>query len=97
MKNAVYEELVEKMRDIANRKNSNYATSDDPLSNFRECEKFGVRGSLGIWVRISDKYSRICQLIKGKPDLVQESIEDTLIDMANYCLLLICYLRQEKK
>jgi hypothetical protein len=97
MKNAVYDELLEKARDIAHRKNSNYTTSNDPMSNFRECEKLGIKGSMGIAVRISDKYSRVCQLIKGTPDMVNESLEDTLLDMANYCLLLICKLRDEQK
>lgn len=41
-----------------------------------------------ILVRIYDKYSRLKTLIKGAEQKVKdESIDDTLLDLANYCIM----------
>lgn len=82
-----YYELLEKMADIHDRKNNNYSETGNPLSNLKECEKFQVPAHIGTMVRMSDKWSRLVQLIGGKQDLVGESIKDTLLDLAIYCLL----------
>lgn len=75
-------ELIEQMKELHDRKNANYAEDTNPLSNFQECVKFGVPAHLGTMVRMSDKWSRLTQLMKGKKDEVGESIKDTLMDMA---------------
>lgn len=90
-------ELLEEMRSIHDKKNSDYSKKDDPLSNFRLCEDFGMPSWPGILVRMSDKYSRLPQLtiklLNGeKPAVEDESMKDTLIDLANYCLLCIILL-----
>lgn len=90
-------ELLETIADLHDRKNANYAKDGDPLSNFRMCEEFGVPATMGTMVRISDKYSRITQLMKGKKDEVGESIKDTLQDMAVYCLLEIILIEEEEQ
>ena len=89
-------ELLDIIADLHDRKNANYAKDGDPLSNFRMCEEFGVPATMGTMVRISDKYSRITQLMKGKKDEVGESIKDTLQDMAVYCLLEIILIEEEE-
>lgn len=40
-----------------------------------------------ILVRLFDKYCRLKTLIQGESNQVDESIIDTLCDMANYCIL----------
>lgn len=41
-----------------------------------------------ILVRIYDKYSRLKTLMNGEKQMVNdESIDDTLLDLANYCIL----------
>lgn len=75
------------MEDLHDRKNANYAEDGNPLSNFEECEKFGIPAYIGTMVRMSDKWSRLTQLMSGKKDSVGESVTDTLMDMAVYCLL----------
>lgn len=89
-------ELLKVMEDLHDRKNSNYAEDNNPLSNFEECEKFGVPAHMGTMVRMSDKWSRLTQLIKGKKDAVGESVKDTLMDMAVYCLLLIILIERHE-
>lgn len=85
------------MADLHDRKNANYASDSDPLSNLKMCESFGVPAVMGTMVRMSDKWSRLTQLAKGKPDEVGESMKDTLIDLAIYCLLMIILLEEKEK
>lgn len=89
-------ELLDQIADLHDRKNANYAKDNDPLSNFRMCEEFGVPATMGTMVRISDKYARITQLMSGKRDEVGESIKDTLQDMAVYALLEIILIEEEE-
>ena len=79
------------------KKNEDYATSDDPFMNFRLCETVGVCSlPKGILVRIGDKFARICNLTnKDSVSVSDESIVDTLLDMANYCLILAVYLKNK--
>jgi hypothetical protein len=99
-------ELLEKMRDIHDRKNSDYSAEKDPLSNFRLTEAFDVEPWLGVLVRITDKYSRIVQLTRKTLDgkeaaVADEKIQDTLIDLANYSILMIIlyeeWLRKKRR
>lgn len=92
----LFNQLLMKISQLHASKNSDYA-SDDPLSNFKECEKFGVASFLGILVRMSDKWSRIRSIIKkGSREVKDESIEDTLCDLAVYSLLAIIIRREAK-
>lgn len=91
-------ELTDKMKDIHIRKNAGYAgDSPDAFKNFRESEDFEVSAFKGCMVRMSDKWSRIKSLSKNpKNDMVGESIKDTLIDLANYCIIAYCLYEEEE-
>lgn len=83
------------MQQIHDAKNSDYAADGDPLSNLKRSSVLGVEPWRGCLVRMSDKWSRLEQLAGGKqPQVKDEALEDTLIDLANYCLLCIV-LREE--
>lgn len=84
--------LTQTMVDTTTRKNNDYAGTADPFANFREF------GTFGFLVRMSDKWKRIKNLVgENRPPAVKdETVEDTLIDLAIYCLLLICWLRDQK-
>lgn len=93
-----YTQLLEEMKDLHIKKNAGYAgDSPDPWANFRECESFGINIENGIITRMSDKWSRIRSLWKN-PDneKVEETVEDTLKDLAAYALILVCILRETK-
>lgn len=85
-----FKELIDEMYALTQRKNADYAGEKDPFKNFRE---FGTTGFL---VRMSDKWSRIRNLLSsGKaPAVKDEKVEDTLLDLATYSILLICWLRE---
>lgn len=92
----MFHELLEKMRDIHDRKNADYGDGN-PLGNFLEAERFGVSPFIGVLIRLSDKYTRIKSLCKRKNmegAAKEEAIEDTLLDLANYALLAIVILKE---
>ena len=90
-------ELLKVIEDLHDRKNSNYSKDADPLSNLRQSESFGIPAYLGCLVRMSDKWSRLQELAKGKKDEVGESFTDTLMDMAVYSLLDIILFEEMQK
>ena len=91
-----FKKILDTMNEISIAKNNDYA-GNDFLSNFKMSEKLGVKPSMGCAIRISDKFSRICQLMqKDAPDVTDETIEDTLIDLANYCVIMVLLLREEQ-
>ncbi|KKN42485.1 hypothetical protein LCGC14_0712950 [marine sediment metagenome] len=88
-------QLLDEIADLHDRKNHDYA-GQDPLSNLKLCEEFGIPAWKGVIVRLTDKWSRITQLITKEAQVKDESIEDTLKDNAVYSLLAIV-LRRERK
>ena len=50
-----------------------------------------------ILIRLGDKYNRLKALMKnGKAEVKDESIEDTFLDLANYCLMEIVERRIDR-
>jgi hypothetical protein len=94
---AFLKEKTEKMYTVAVAKNHDYSgPGADPFKNFKMVENFGIcSAETGILTRMSDKFSRISTLIglKSQGKVKDESIEDTLVDLANYSLLLAALLR----
>ncbi len=83
-------ELIEKEKELHSRKNKGYAKDSDPLSNFKVCEEFGIPAPFGCLVRLSDKWSRIKQVIlKGDIEGVNETIADTMTDSSVYAKIFI--------
>lgn len=87
-----WEQVIGDAKDLHERKNKGYTGgADDPWLNFRECEAFGVPAHTGVLVRMSDKYIRITNLLRDPDnDQVNESILDTLADLAAYAIIYIC-------
>jgi len=96
-----YWQLI-RMCEIHNIKNKGYGLGD-PLGNFRMCEQIGIPAWKGCWVRMSDKWARLTNLIAKMDDknfqdaIKMESIEDTLIDLANYAVLCLILFKEWKK
>jgi hypothetical protein len=58
-------------------------------------EKLGVISAV---TRITDKYNRLVNLATNlNVDIGDESIKDTLLDMANYCIMTYMELDKEEK
>lgn len=95
-------EACEKMQAICKAKNADYAGAKggkDAFANFRMVEHLGVASvEQGMLTRMCDKFSRLASFIEqGTLQVKDESIQDTLLDFANYCILLAGYLRQKNE
>jgi hypothetical protein len=97
---AFHKECCDRMVDITSRKNADYTgTTDDPFFNFRLCETIGVCSvAAGFVVRMTDKLQRIVSLaVQGNvAKVLDEAVQDTLLDLANYCILFAGYLKSRK-
>lgn len=76
-------------------KNDDYAGTGDVFANFTRSEKMGVCSTeKGFLVRMTDKLSRLSSFAEDQQfSCTDEQLEDTLIDMINYCVLLGCYVQ----
>lgn len=95
-----HEAMCKRMIETTRAKNNDYTgASTDPFFNFRLVEDgYSVcTTEQGFFTRLSDKFSRIASFVKKGVLLVKdESIEDTLIDMANYCILFAGYIKSKR-
>lgn len=94
-----HKEITDKMRSIIEAKNSDYgATDNDAFSNFKAVEREDMATvEQGFLTRIMDKLNRIKTFIKkGYYKSDDEKIEDTVIDLANYVILLSGYIKSKQ-
>jgi hypothetical protein len=85
-----FQVLVGKMHDTYVRKNHDYGNSFDVSMD--------EEGLTAARIRLNDKWLRFKQLSKGEEALVKdESIRDTLLDMANYCIMTVMWMDRNKK
>ena len=90
----IYQHIINNLEDTYKKKNSDYGNSVGDTY-----EKFG---DISFLTRITDKYNRILSLSSkgGVEEVKDESIEDTILDLANYCLLWLVereYAGQQKE
>jgi len=84
---------VEAHRMICNRLNQTYATKNhDYGDSFAQLRN---RQPNAILVRLFDKYLRLETLLSGEKAQVNESIDDTLIDLANYAIMELVERKQD--
>lgn len=92
------EELQKESLEISRAKNADYAGEGDPFKNFRLCETLGICSvEVGMLVRITDKISRISNLLSKDAKVKDETIGDTLKDLSNYSLIMKIYLENKGK
>ena len=89
------------MLEIHEKKNSDYATDDKPFYNFDISEylisKFSnERDKTFVWP-IATKLARLSSLLNSSKPPNNESIEDSLVDIANYVILWKCDISRRVK
>ena len=88
-------EILDTIKDLHDAKKHDYGNSD-VFANFRLSELAGISPWKGSVVRMGDKYARISNYIKkGDFKFKEESIKDTLMDMAIYSLITIVLYEEE--
>lgn len=80
-----HKKLCDLMHEIYIKKNSDYGNSFSDL--------YDEYGSIISEIHIREKFNRFKQL-RTNESQVGESIEDTLMDMANYCLLTLLEIKK---
>lgn len=73
-----------------------YTTKNHDYGNsFKQSlDKFGLVASV---VRLGDKMNRIESLSKKEAQVKDESIKDTLLDMANYAIMTVMWMNENQK
>ena len=86
-----YKNYTDKLADTLAKKNAAYGDAFG-----KSIEKYGYIAAL---VRMSDKWNRLNNLMLDSNgiDNLGESIQDTLLDLAGYCILTMAELDNEDK
>jgi hypothetical protein len=77
------------------KKQTDYGRTGDPFSNVRASEAFGIPGWIGALTRANDKMRRL-QKFAAEGNLANESVEDSLIDLAVYAIIGLILYREEQ-
>ena len=82
-----FNEIVTKMSNTYEKKNADYGDSFG-----QTCDEFGIVAAV---VRMNDKMNRIKQLAKNQAKVTDESIKDTLPDLANYAVMTLIWVNSK--
>jgi hypothetical protein len=100
----MFHTLIEEIRELHEKKNKQYATSDDPLGNFRRTGKIiakmlkpGLDPTLASCLAFMSKQVDGVYEIFGeaKTDTV-DSLEDKLLDIAVYSIIAMILVRESR-
>lgn len=90
------EENVQRFMDITTNMAKTYAAKNHDYGNSFEqsCNKFGIIAAV---VRMGDKMNRLESLAVKRAEVKDESIKDTLLDLATYSIMALMWLNQQPK
>lgn len=74
-----HEQICNEIHEMYIKKNADYGDSVGEL--------YKKLGDISFLTRISDKYNRLMNLMTTEGEQNYESIEDTIQDLANYCII----------
>lgn len=89
---ALHQKMTSDAYKLIKQKNLDYSSEEDPLLNFRR------HGLFGMLVRMDDKMARLGNFSKkGVFSVVTETLNDTLLDIINYCILFAFWVEETKE
>lgn len=80
--------------ELHDTKQADYGRTGDPFANVRASADFGIPGWVGAMVRANDKMRRIQSAAQGST-MRNESVADSLLDMAVYCAIAFVLLGED--
>ena len=81
-----FADITKEMVSLQEKKNKDYGNSFE-----QTLDEFGLIAGV---IRLNDKMNRVKQLCKSqKQEVKDEKIEDTLIDLANYAVMTLSWLK----
>lgn len=84
-----YKQIIKELQDTYERKNHDYGDSFAILY-----EKYGLKSTV---IRLWDKVLRLETLSEKGGKVEDESIEDTLLDLANYAIMTVAERRRQAR
>ena len=87
---------LKEIGDLHDKKQIDYGTSGDPFANVRGSQEWGIPPWIGAMVRANDKMHRLQQFAR-KGFLANESVKDSLLDLAVYSLIALVLLEEEEE
>lgn len=90
-------DFFQNCHELVEKKNADYSGAQkDPFANFKAIEIYGIATEIGFLTRMTDKMARVASFMKSGELLVKdESVTDTLTDLANYSMLFAAYLKSK--
>lgn len=87
---------VQSFMDITTNMAKTYAAKNHDYGNSFEqsCNKFGIIAAI---VRMGDKMNRLESLVVKRAEVKDESVKDTLLDLADYAIMTVMWLNQQPK
>lgn len=82
-----HQAICKELNKIYEAKNKDYGDSFG-----KQYQKYGIASSA---IRIEDKFNRFDNIIQNGTKVKDETIEDTLLDMANYAIMTVMELRKQ--
>ena len=94
--NAITKEMAEMVK-LCRKKRTDYASSTDPFENFELSGNFtGIETWQSIFSRLSEKFIRLSNLLTSNKPPLNESIEDSLRDLALLSTILLVYRKRDE-
>lgn len=94
-----FEKMCAVMLEVTRAKNIDYAGgNNNAFTNFEQIAHLTngkISVEMGILVRMTDKMSRITNLLSNEAQVKEESLDDTLKDLAVYATILRIYRRHK--
>ena len=84
-----YQQIINKLYKTYVDKNHDYGNSFDDT-----CDEFGLIAPV---IRMNDKIKRCKSVLKNNDFKVNESLEDTISDLANYCIMTLMWMKKNFK
>ena len=92
------EQLFHDALETMKKKNADYSGNADSMKNFQiSAQVANVKMSQGILTRLTDKTTRIGNLIVKEGAVKEESVFDTVQDLINYAAILHYALQMERR
>ena len=92
------EQLFHDALETMKKKNADYSGNADSMKNFQiSAQVTNVKMSQGILTRLTDKTTRIGNLIVKEGAVKEESVFDTVQDLINYAAILHYALQMERR
>lgn len=84
-----FSDVTKDMVELYERKNKDYGNSFDKTLN-----EFGIVAGL---IRLNDKMNRVKSIYNKDVSVKDESLEDTLIDLANYAVMTLMWINNKNE